>query len=73
MRRVRYSAIVTLKCDGFALKCDGVPYKEEMLKCDGLTRQSAMASPIRKKRLIAMVFLAKVRWSNTPECDSVPY
>ena len=34
----------TPKCDchakvcWFALKCDGVPYKEETLKCDGLTR-----------------------------------
>ena len=49
------SARGTLKCDGhakvqwFALKCDGVPYNEETLKCDGLTCQSAMASPIRKK------------------------
>ena len=47
----------TLKCDGHAKvrwsylpKCDGFPYKKETLKCGGLTRQSAMAYPIRKKR-----------------------
>ena len=50
------SARGTLKCDGhakvqwFPLKCDGVPYNEELLKCDGLTCQSAMASPLRKTR-----------------------
>ena len=41
----------TLKCaDLNAPKCDGVPYKKETLKCDGVTRQSAIVSPIRKKR-----------------------
>ena len=58
------SAMGTLKCDGHAkvrwvrakvrwydaLNSDGVSYKKETLKCDGLTRQSAMASPISKKR-----------------------
>ena len=61
-----------LKCDGHSLlgrnakvrwtdtpKCDGVPYKEETLfKCNGVTRQNATASSIRKKRLSAMVWHA---------------
>ena len=32
-------------------KCDGVPFKEDTLKCDGLTRQNAMASPLKEETL----------------------
>ena len=56
------SALGTLNCNFHAKvrwfhtsKCNGVPYKEETLKCDGLTRQSTIASPIRKKRQSAIV------------------
>ena len=52
-----------LKCDcPDTPKCDGVPYKDETLECNGLTRQNAMASPIRKKRESVMVLHAIMRW-----------
>ena len=35
----------------YTLKCDGVPYKEDTLKCNGLTRLSAMASLKKEETL----------------------